>query len=300
MNRLMRSVLVLVAVTLVLMVGVGELRGDGDEKEPWLEYRHLSRAPLSGYTELLTPDGETYYSAATAFLDPIGFADVVPTSKRTEVTVVLTTGATKRFRKFTSEHVGELMGIFVDGELVRGPITINSPRLAPRRVSETLPADVCDALVQAWSARIDTRPGRQRLHIQGLGTIKIDLRRGAPGDLQFLHNGSLYGLPLAFATRPELNPKKMMIQEVVIHEDSITAGDKRFATVQEALAYVKKKAGPDKLLLVTISKLEADKWSKERLTELMPLVKYVHSNPPYVGFRQRMPEGWAWPTRENK
>ena len=146
--------------------------------------------------------------------------------------------------------------------------------------------------------RYEARPPEP--HIQGLGTIEVDLRRGSPGDLHFLHNGSLYGLLLAFATRPELNPKKKLIQEVAIHEGWIAAGDKRFAIVQEALGYVKKKAGPDKLLLVTFSKLEADKWPKERMTELMPLIKYVHSNLPYVGLRQRMPEGWAWPTRENQ
>lgn len=43
---------------LVLYAVLDKLQGE-TEKEPWLEYKHLSRAPLPGYTELLTPDGET-------------------------------------------------------------------------------------------------------------------------------------------------------------------------------------------------------------------------------------------------
>lgn len=288
---------IVVAMALGLILQAAELHADDLKKEPWLEYRLLSKTPLPGYMHVMTPKGETYYCAPTAFLNPIGFADVLPASNGNGVTIVLTIGATKHIREFTSEHVGDSIGIFVDGEFVRGPIGIAEP-MAPRRISltEEVGKDIRDNLVRVWSAPIDTGPGQHRLHVQGLGTIDADLHGGSPGDFQFLHEGSLYALPVSFASRPELNPKDKTVQEVVVREDWITAGDERFATVQEALRYIKNEAGPDTLLLVAISTVEPITWPKERMTELMPLLDYLHSNPRYVGFRQQMPEGWAWPT----
>jgi|GEM_PF-3606918 len=269
-------------------------------KGPWLELRLLSHTPVPGYKQVTTPQGEKYYCAPTSYLDPLGFADVLPASNGNGLTIVLTPAAAKRVGEFTSEHVGDPIGILVDGELVRGPIVIGEP-MTPRRMSlpEELGKDVCDSLIRAWSAPPDTSPGRHKLHIQGIGTIETELHDGSPGDFTFLHDGSLYGLPLAFVSRPELNPKEKTVQEAVIGEDSMTVGDERFATVQEALAYIKNQAGPKRLVLVTISKEQADTWPEARLTELMPLMHYLHSDAPYVGLRQRMPDGWAWPTSEN-
>ena len=279
-----------------------EIQADYPEREPWLEYRLLSQTPVPGYKQVTTPQGEKYYCAPTSFLDPIGFADVLPASNGNGLRIVLTPAAAKRHGEFMSEHVGDSIGILVDGELVRGPAVIGEPLMGRGKrfsLSPQLGDEIDDSLIRAWSAPPDTSPGRHRLHIHGLGTIETELHHGSPGDFQFLHEASVYCLPSAFAGRPELNPKEKTVQEAVIREDDITVGDERFATVQEALAYIKNQAGPERLVLVTISKEQADTWPQARLTELMPLIDYLNSAPPYVGFRQRMADGWTWPTKEN-
>ena len=61
-----------------------------------------------------------------------------------------------------------------------------------------------------------------------------------------------------------------------------------------AVQFLKAETAPDKLALLAISKPEADQWPRERLKALTPLIQYAYSSP-WVGIRQKMPDGWSWP-----
>jgi len=287
----------LVATLALTLYAIG--RAAASDQEPWLEYKHLSETPRPGYEPVRTKTDETLYAAQAALLDPIGFADVVPTKDANGIIITLTTGARKRLLQFTEGHVGEMLGIFLDGGIIQGPVRIAKPlSLQKIGLTDELSSAQRTRIVEAWAAPIDTSLGKRKFRVAGLGIIKAKISPGSPGDVTFLHEGSLYGLPVAFLSRPELpEPDREVIRVTVTH-GAIRCDGSDLGTSTEALDYIKRTAKQDRLVLVECSKPELDEIPEDEIAKLEPIFLYLYSDAPFVGLRQEMPKGWQWPDHE--
>lgn len=289
-------VAVLLVATLAATLRATLSAADPDE-EPWLEFRHLSEEPKQGYKPVSAEDGATLYSAEAAIVDPIGFADVTPAEDGTGITISLTKAARKRLLQFTKDHVGEMAGFFLNGEMILGPIHI-AEAIGGNPHLNGLPPGVGMSLVKAWSAPADASEGRRRLRIAGLGVIEVEIRERSGDAVVFLHQGSLYRIPISFLSRPELPEPQTEALWVSVTREAIRHDGLDLGTPIDALRYIRNTASEERLIILDCSKQEMDQIPEDEMKELTPLFAYSYDPGNFVGLRQRMAEDWKWPARQ--
>lgn len=283
------------AVSLLVMLST-TLRAAPLNEEPWLELKHLSETPRPHYEPFETQSGETLYAAEAAIVDPICIADIVPAEDGSSITVTLTTAGRKRLLQFTEDHIGEKLGLFLDGEMIKGPLLINEA-FAGITLGDDFPSAVRMRLVEAWAAPIHVREGKREVRVAGLGVIEVDIRHASAFAVQFLHEGSLYRFPVAFLSRPELPGPDSAVLRVKVTPRGIRADGSDLGTPTQALAYIKKMASEDQFVLLECNKQELDQLSDDEVAKFTPLFSYAYEHPSFVGLRQEMPKDWKWSSR---
>lgn len=296
MIKTIRWATLLLLTTLLTTVAATRAVGASDEG-PWLEYKHLSHVALPRYEPVKTQRGETLYAAETALVDPIGFADVVPTEGGGAPTVTLTNAAGRRLLRFTKDHVGEMIGIFLDGAMIHGPMHIGE-----KFESIFLPDDLssvdCMRLVEAWAAPVNTRKGKREIRIAGLGIITVEIRHQSGDAVVFLHAGSLYRIPITFLSRPALPEPDTEALRVVITREGIRQDGLDLGTPVDALRYIQKTANEKRFIMLDCSMEEMEQIPEDEMKALTPLFVYADDSGSFVGLRQEMPKDWKWSAKE--
>ncbi len=261
-------------------------------QQPWLELRLLAESIRPGYLRVIAKDGHAYYAAPEVVVDATHIADVVPTKDGDGIELLFTSAAAKSFKEITTQHPGERLGVFVNGELLQAPIMRSQGVMRRLLLVGVLTPEQVEGFVRAWSTPPDTKRGKRLLHIQGLGNVEAEVQGGAgPGRVQFSYDGSLYNLPVSFVSRPEIPNKEQKLTTVIIRGDSIQAGEKRLKGSAELMRFVRDNTERGQLVMIDVSKVDTDSWTEKRKGELSPLIMYVYENP-YAGLRQIMPSGW--------
>lgn len=119
MDKLILRVLLVILVTITAAAACA-----GDEVR--VAFRLASREPLPGWEEVTLVDGdELWYLAPEVLLDQSLFAVATALPGEGDTWVVdvsMTAAGRERLAELTTAHVGERLGMVVDGRLVTAPV----------------------------------------------------------------------------------------------------------------------------------------------------------------------------------
>jgi preprotein translocase subunit SecD len=118
---------VMVAIALIGLAVLGTVGCGPEERGVALEIRHVDPEPGPGLTEMVFSGwghADTFYVADEVLLSSadVDSATVVGWGEGHAVEILLTSAGRERFAEVSAGHIGDHLGILVDGRLVAAPI----------------------------------------------------------------------------------------------------------------------------------------------------------------------------------
>jgi len=265
--------------------------GESQNQPSWFELRLLKNSYQLGYLKVQGRDGKFYYASVEAIVDCNYIADVELTQD-SAVTIFFTVGAAKRLEEFTACHIRERIGAFINGELRSAGVILDTLPGYALTLQQVFASQEAEDFVRSWSAPVDTRPGRHKLNIQGLGDIEVELQGSVGGagvaeHIQFFHEGSIYQLPLSFLSRPGVPAKTVKLLKVSVWGDKIKAEEQELSGLRDLKHFIETNTGPEQLILIEILESDVDDLPQEWKEDLADIAKYTYDSP-YVGLCQIM------------
>lgn len=271
---------------------IGTSFGGGSQNQPsWFELRLLKNSYQLGYLKVQGRDGKVFYAAEDAIVNCNDIADV-ELAQDSAVTIFFTVGAAKRFEEFAACHIRERLGVFINSELISAGVILDTLLGYALTLQQVFSSQEAEDFVRAWSAPLDTRPGRRKLNIQGLGDFEVELQgsiggAGVAEHIQFFHEGSVYQLPLSFLSRPGVPTKTVKLLMVSVCGDNIKAEEQEFSGLRDLKQFIEANTGPEQLILIEILESDLDDLPQEWKEDLADIAKYIYESP-YVGLCQIM------------